>query len=263
MSRFRPVWQYAIALLLCLAVNGCFPAGDSQLDEEKEPHFLTGRNRASAMNFPGAIESFEKALEVNPHSASAHFELGWLYEKEGDPAAAIYHYQRFLRFRPGSEKADLVQSRIKYCKAELATSVSALGPMPQAGHDYERLMLENRDLKALLLQWQTSAAASHLTAPASPPVESPAPVHESPTQAPQTVRVESRPPGSASTVASGTPPAVHLVPVSLRTYTVRSGDTPSAIARKCGVSVNSLLAANPQVRPTRMQPGQVLTLPVP
>src|SRR5689334_6685174 len=93
----------AIACLLALGLSGCFQAGDGQLDEQKEPHFLSGKNRVNGMDYPGAIESFEKALEVNPHSASAHFELAWLCEdKVGDPAAAIYHYERFLKYTPSA-----------------------------------------------------------------------------------------------------------------------------------------------------------------
>ena len=53
------------------------------------------------MDYQGAIQAFEESLEANPHSAAAHFELGWLYdEKESDPAAAIYHYQQYLKLSP-------------------------------------------------------------------------------------------------------------------------------------------------------------------
>ena len=54
------------------------------------------------MDYKGAIESFSKALEVNPRSAKAHFELGWLYEeKDPDPAAADRDSGRTLRAARG------------------------------------------------------------------------------------------------------------------------------------------------------------------
>jgi LysM repeat protein len=42
---------------------------------------------------------------------------------------------------------------------------------------------------------------------------------------------------------------------------VRSGDTPSVIARKYGVTVKALMAANPGLSPTRMKVGSVVKLP--
>ena len=237
------------------------------MDEEREPHFLMGRNRASARDFDSAIDSFEKALEVNPHSAAAHFELGWLYEKTGDNAAAIYHYERFLRYRPNSDKADLARSHITSCKTELAKTVSVFGPLPQAGQrDLERLMLENRDLRAQLSQWQAFYASSHAPAATNPQANVPAQAPDPPPQP--------APPTPAAVARSDTPqtvaPAAFHYPApnrssggaSSRSYTVKAGDIPSAIARRCGISVAALLAANPGVRPSRMQPGQVLRIPL-
>ncbi|MEY2465638.1 MAG: hypothetical protein QOD03_159, partial [Verrucomicrobiota bacterium] len=51
----------ALAVLLCLSMNGCLPGGQSPADEEKEPHYIAGRNAFNGMDFPGAIEEFEKA----------------------------------------------------------------------------------------------------------------------------------------------------------------------------------------------------------
>src|SRR5271169_5437105 len=88
----------ALAFFAAFILSGCVDSARSQLDDEKEPHFLAGKSRISSMDYKGAIEAFEKALEVNPQSAAAHFELAWLYElKESDPAAAIYHYDKYLK----------------------------------------------------------------------------------------------------------------------------------------------------------------------
>src|SRR5438876_11079874 len=103
----------SMMLLVCgLVLSGCVPSGQSQLEEEKEAHYLEGKNRVNSLDYKGAIESFEKALEVNPRSASAHFELALLYEKKNpDYAAAIYHFDRFLQLRPKSEYAQVVKER--------------------------------------------------------------------------------------------------------------------------------------------------------
>jgi LysM repeat protein len=255
MSRFCRALSCAAGILLALIASGCFPSGDSPLDEQKEPHFITGKNLATQMDYQGAIDSFEKALEVNPRSASAHFELAWLYENKAqtpDPAAAIYHYDRFLKLSLKSDKADLVRAHMNSCKLELAKTVSTFTSWPaSAQHDLENLMLENKNLKAQLAQYQ--AAANHAPAPSAQPVQQ---TLVRPTPAPQAEPV--RIVAAASPVASRSSAST-----ATRTHTIKSGENPSIIAKEYGISIAALMAANPQARPTHLHVGQVLTIPAP
>src|SRR5262245_60790907 len=149
----------AMAVLVAISLCGCLPSAQSRVDEEKEPHFLAGKTRLNAMDYQGALDSFEKAIEVNPSSASAHFELGCLCDqKESEPAAAIYHYERYLRLRPQAENAEIVRTRIVACKQELARTVS-LGPVNQGFQsEFERLHDENQRLREQLEQCRASNA---------------------------------------------------------------------------------------------------------
>lgn len=45
------------------------------------------------------------------------------------------------------------------------------------------------------------------------------------------------------------------------TYTVVSGDTPSGIAEKCGITTDELLNANPGLDPAAMHVGDVVNIP--
>ncbi len=263
MSFCRLAWRCAVAASLCLWLSGCGPFEDSQLDEQKESHFLAGQSRVNSLDYRSAVEEYEKSLEVMPHSASAHFELGWLCEeKTGDPAAAIYHYQRFLEFQPNSNKADLVKSRINNCKMELAKTVSAIGPQPAAApRDWDKVLAENRDLKAQLAQLRDSRPANPPAATAVPMALITATVTNAPREPAGAVTAE-----APRTAAAASPPgragAMHpTAAASTRTYAVKAGDNPAAVARKFGVPLNALLAANPQVRPTHMLVGQVLNIP--
>src|SRR5215471_2944355 len=136
-----------LLLSAALLLAGCGPGSQAQLDEEKEPHFLAGKSRVNSLDYQGAIESFEKALTANPYSASAHFELASLFEnREPDPAAAIYHYQKFLALKPKAEIAEIVRQHIMSCKQDLARTVS-LGPISEKQqHELERLLDETKRL---------------------------------------------------------------------------------------------------------------------
>jgi len=58
------------------------------------------------------------------------------------------------------------------------------------------------------------------------------------------------------------PPAPPPVPTETE-YTVVKGDSYSTIAKKCGVTVKAIEAANPGVEPTKLQIGQKLHIPAP
>src|ERR1022692_4365589 len=149
--RFAPC---ALVVLFGAAPGGCAP-GQGQTDEEKEPHFVLGQSRVNAMDYLGAIEAFEESLESNPRSAAAHFELGWLYEeKASDPAAAIYHYKRYLKWNPNAGNADVIRQRIGTCKQQLAADVLGLPSTSAAQQQLEKLADQNRVLQQQVDQLQ-------------------------------------------------------------------------------------------------------------
>ena len=251
------------------------------MDEEKEPHYVLGRSRVNAMDYDGAIRAFEEALEVNPHSAQAHYQLAMLYEnQQSDPAAAIYHYQQYVKYDPQAENADLIAQRITSCKQKLAEDVYQLPSTPAAQQQLEKLVEENRRLHDQISQWQAyytaqlAAAKTNFATPrntytAPAPATSPNPddVTLSPATAGASTPGTTPAPGvSVSGRASYTPAsAAHgtLPPVSaLRTHKVSRGETLASIARNERISLASLEAANPSVNPRKLRAGQVLHLPV-
>ena len=146
-------------------------------DDEKEPHFVLGQGRVNAMDYAGAIEAFEESLEANPRSAAAHFELGWLYEeKEPDPAAAVFHYQRYLKLSPNAGNAALIKQHIDACKQQLAADVLELPSSSAAQQQLEKLAGQNRDLQQqvdrlqeTVKQWNAYYASQLAARSNSPP----------------------------------------------------------------------------------------------
>ena len=68
-------------------------------------------------------------------------------EKESNPAAAIYHYQQYLRFDPKAPNAEVVNQRIYTCKQQLAADVLPLPSSPAAQQQLQQLADKNRLLQ--------------------------------------------------------------------------------------------------------------------
>jgi LysM repeat protein len=233
------------AVCLGVALGGCEPSGQNAADDEKEPHFVLGLNRVHAMDYSGAVDAFEQSLEANPHSAPAHYKLAMLYsENITNPAAAIYHYQQYLRFDPKAPNADIVKQWINICKQQLAADVMPLPSSSAAQQQLQQLADKNRQLQDEVDYYVRQLAVLKTNA---------TPVPNNFVLQPKTVTTPRQ-------LAAENPKPPLPKP---RTHTVVAGETPAAIARKLGVNLDALLAANPGLQPAHMRIGQVINLPPP
>lgn len=253
--------------LLVAALSGCT---QSDQDDEKEPHYVLGISRENAMDYQGAVEAFEESLEANPHSAAAHYQLGMLYEnQQNDPAAAIYHYEQYLKFNPSAENADIIRQHIAACKQQLAADVLPLPSAPQAQQQLEKLVEQNRQLQQqvqglqdTLKQWNVwyanqTAAKTNSTLPQDITIPQPTDVGSS-TQPVQPVQPEQPAPTRPVNV---TPTHPEPSPARGHTHVVERGETAMAICRKFGLHLTQLEAANPAANLSRLRPGEVLNIP--
>ncbi len=236
-------------LSLTAVLSGCLPSSSSNVDEEKDLHYINGRNRVSGLDYKGAVDEYEKALETNPRNSAAHRELGFVCgEQMKDYAAAIYHLQQYLKLRPNADNAKIIGDWIRTYKSELVKS-DFVAPMNiGVQRDLERLTTENNALKRQIEFLQTQLGTRMVLASnLAPQTHASLLPPENPggrTQANANVRRETSPP-----------------PALKKSYTVKSGDTVTSIAKDCGVKINALLQANPNVDPRRLKVGQVLTIP--
>ena len=220
---------------------GCGSGESDTTVEDREPHFLAGRLLGTQQDYEGAEKSFYKALEANPRSSAAHYELGVLFlSRKNDPAAAIFHLQRYLILKPEAENKKDVLGQIEGLKSDLAGEILG-NPQSQP----------NRSIQALRTQ------LNHLAA------ENAALKHQllskgiTPNPATTTTTLPPQPrPGGGSSVPNPPRPAT-----TLRTHKVKQGDNPTSISRQYGITVPKLLAANPGLKPSRMQIGDELKVP--
>jgi LysM repeat protein len=256
------LWCAVTPLLVCIGLGGCTPPAESQSDEQKNPYFLAGKERAAARDFKGAIEAFEKALEVNPRSVPAHFELGVLYEQHGehnqdDYVSAMYHYNRVVKLRPNEYPADNARQRLAGCKQELVKSES-LAPVYQAvQRDLEKLREENQLLRR---QLETAQVSARTSVPSSPSAQ-PGIVVATRTSLPGGSNASSN-----SSRPQPSPPRDRVTPLpapaaTMRTHTVKEGDTPYSLSRQYRIKLDALMSANPGLDPKRLRIGQTLNIP--
>tara|TARA_Y100001934_G_scaffold254373_1_gene320199 strand:- start:510 stop:1223 length:714 start_codon:yes stop_codon:yes gene_type:complete len=223
--------------IIAMVWVGCEPTGGAVNAEDKEPHFLEGRRQMQQRDFEGAERSFHKALEANPRSSLAHYEIGLLYfTRKSDPAAAIYHLQRYLSLAPDAPKGKIVQGQIEALKGDIARDI--LGS-PQHAPDSAIQQLRTQlnqmaaENQALRHQLQSRGITPNPRTATNSTVQLPRP-------------------------DSTTPPRP---PNSRRKHEVQSGENPTAIARRYGIKLQELYAANPGLNPSKLQIGQELIIP--
>jgi tetratricopeptide (TPR) repeat protein len=247
-----------IGLVACgLLLSGCWPTSQAPLDEQKESNFLTGRARAQDRDWDGAIEAFEKAMEANPHSASAHFEIAQIYEQhKQDFAAALYHYEKARRLRPNGYPADLAGERLEGCKRELAKTVTQPPNMDALQRENEQLKAEVQRLRQTVLEWQKYYRGDLRAMPG--PV-----IHPGPEPGAGRGNTVSGGGGSNGPTRTTTPGPVGPAPTGGRTHKVAAGENPSKIAARYGVKLSALKAANPGLVDRSLKVGQTLVIPAP
>ena len=75
-----------------------------------------------------AVESFKKAIEVNPRHENARLNLGVvLASAKNDPAGAIKVWEELLKINPNFPKAETVKAEIVKLRAQLAAKTTSQG----------------------------------------------------------------------------------------------------------------------------------------
>jgi LysM repeat protein len=286
MSKWPASWRVIVISIVCCFASGCLPMSDTPVDDEKDPNFIEGRNHYNMMDWKGAAEAYERTVQANPRNAAAHFELGVLYQdKLNDPVYAAFHYKKYLELRPKSSYSETVNAGLARCRMDIAKTVNYVVVSGEVHADLKRLTNElavakqhidalQRQLAAqprVVTQWLKFTVTNYFTnyvqvaaRPTTNVVPQPRPATNS------TPRITPVPPANTTTTrrtaittpvtrADIRPPA--SATAKYRTYTVRAGETMAEVARRYGVSLPKLQAANPSIQPRSLRAGQTLNIP--
>lgn len=259
----------ALAIVLAAAfLSSCSqtPPG-SEAEDERNPFFRQATKDIADLNYPAAIQQFEKALAVNPNVAKAYLQIGLLYgDKLGDPISAIYFYQRYLEARPNAGEREEVLASMEKAKIDFALSLTNTGIQNAA--EIARISKENVDLKQQVTQLQGALAAkeaqvSQVGGAAALPKATAAVVPATPSSAEKAAL-----PSVPATTPPPAPAEAAVPPAGAKQHTIAKGDTLWKLVKQYypasldfNEDIAKIKAANPGLDDRNLKIGTVIVLP--
>jgi nucleoid-associated protein YgaU len=144
---------HCFCALLVLVISGCSRSSIATEESKERNSSLYRRARSAEQSgeVKEAIRLYRTLLVEEPRAYSVHFQLAaLLQDSEEDYISALYHYKQYLALRPETEKANLVQDRIRVTEQLLAPQLlRKLGTSAQA-LSQAHLLKENDRLKEQL-----------------------------------------------------------------------------------------------------------------
>jgi tetratricopeptide (TPR) repeat protein len=105
----------AFLSILALLLAGCDDSprnGAPSLDIE-DPEFKQGQIFQKQGDPRRALESFLKVIDSRKNAAESHLEAGRMYLDLDDPLPAIYHFNQYIRLKPGSQQTAIVKQMVR------------------------------------------------------------------------------------------------------------------------------------------------------
>lgn len=135
-----------LSCLVAVGVAGCGRVGRFDDSDRNNRIVAKAYEMANQGDYDAAIILFTKALEAYPRLSRPHLDLALLlHDRKSDYVRAIYHYNRYLELRPGTEKESMVRDRIRQAERAFGAIYLVDGAPPR--NLTESLESENSVLK--------------------------------------------------------------------------------------------------------------------
>lgn len=82
-------------------------------DKSAEAYFAQGKLRVYRKDYAAAVPALEKAIELDPKNAYAHYHAGIAYSNVRRPDKMVNEFQIFLTLAPDAPEADKVKSLLR------------------------------------------------------------------------------------------------------------------------------------------------------
>jgi hypothetical protein len=95
--------------------------GEAYAQLKKDPNSYEALNNIGLVylennDFKSAMDTFQKALSINPYYAKAHFNLALTYVKSNNLDKAILQYEKYVMLEPEADNVELVRKEIDRLK---------------------------------------------------------------------------------------------------------------------------------------------------
>lgn len=218
--------RFAVLFALLGLLSGCAPTSVEVVSETDEKQYQLGQDYKNQGRIEEALSAFLRVIDARRDAPESHLEAGNIYLRTmKDPIRAIYHFERYLQFKPQSPQATQVRQLVETAEKEFARQLPA---QPYQG-ELDRIDLmdlvktlkqENDGLKRELVSAENRVRQLENVLGQARRVPEPQIQTTATSFQPQPVQ-------QAAPVAATPNPAD--VP---RTYTVQSGDTLSTISAR-------------------------------
>ena len=217
-----PFIRFSIFLWVLSISVGCEPSGVKIVGESDEKQYRLGQDYKSQGRMEEALGAFLRVIDARRDAPESHLEVGYIYLRTlKDPIRAIYHFDRYLQFKPQSPRASQVRQLIETAQKEFARQ------LPAQPYEGELDRMDLMDLMKSLKQENESLKRELMTARAR--------VEQLENVLGQARRSTQSNQAPAVSIRTEVPPApvVPQLPgpsAAPRGYTVQSGDTLSTIS---------------------------------
>jgi tetratricopeptide (TPR) repeat protein len=176
LSRFALVASLFALIALC----ACAPNGLEVVGETDEKQYQLAKDYQGQGRTEEALSAFLRVIDARRDAPESHFEAGYIYlDSMKDPVKAIYHFDRYLQFKPQSPQATQVRQLIETAQKEFARQLPA--------HPYQG-ELDRIDLMEGARRVPTAVAGQQSRTPSQGQAATPTP---NPASAPRSYTVKS------------------------------------------------------------------------
>lgn len=114
------IWIH-ILLAGFLGLAACQDGGVETVREKDEKQYRLAKKYLNQGRTEEALEAFLRVIESRRAAPECHLEAGYIFLEElNKPNRAIYHFDRYLHFKPDSSEADQVRQLIETAKKKFA-----------------------------------------------------------------------------------------------------------------------------------------------